>query len=210
MLDTLTFLFMKYLSKHGKSYETVEEWNTRLEHFIQSHKTIEEQNASGSLFTSGHNQFSDWSQDEYESMLGLKDWMRADHSEMEVFSGVANSASLDWRDVDGAVTPVKDQGQCGSCWAFSATEAMESAYVIAGNSQVIMSPQEIVDCAKGLFSSHGCNGGWYYYAWSWLATHKSMTEADYPYTSGTTGQETSCAYDSAVGVTNVSSYVQVA
>ena len=134
MLDTLTFLFVKYLSNHGKSYETVEEWNTRLEHFIASHNFIEEQNASGSLYTSGHNQFSDWSQDEYESMLGLKEWMRADHSLMEPFTGVANSASLDWRDVDGVVTPVKDQGQCGSCWAFSATEAMESAYVIAGNS----------------------------------------------------------------------------
>jgi len=208
MLDALTFLFMKYLSNHGKSYDTVEEWNRRLELFIESHNFIEEQNASGSMYTSGHNQFSDWSQDEYEAMLGLKGWERYDHV-MEPFTGVANSQSVDWREVDGVVTPVKDQGQCGSCWAFSATEAVESRYVLAGNDQVIMAPQELVDCAKGLFSNHGCSGGWYYYAWEWLGSHKTMKEDDYPYTSGTDGQETRCAYDESVGITNVSSYQQV-
>lgn len=108
------------------------------------------------------------------------------------------------------MTPVKDQGQCGSCWAFSATETTESSWVIAGNDQVIMSPQELVDCAKGLFSNHGCNGGWYYYAWKWNKTNKTMTEESYPYTSGTTGDETACVYDADVGVTLVADYGQVA
>jgi len=103
------------------------------------------------------------------------------------------------------VTPVKDQGQCGSCWAFSATETTESSWVIAGNEQVIMSPQELVDCAKGLFSNHGCSGGWYYYAWKWNKTNKTMTEDSYPYTSGTTGDETTCNYDGE-GVTLVADY----
>jgi C1A family cysteine protease len=125
---------------------------------------------------------------------------------MEPFTGVTNADSIDWREVGDVVTPVKDQGQCGSCWAFSATEAVESAYVIAGNDQVIMAPQELVDCARGMFTSHGCSGGWYYYAWEWLGSHKTMKESDYPYTSGAAGQETTCAYDESVGVTNVSSY----
>ena len=69
-----------------------------------------------------------------------------------------------------------------------------------------MAPQELVDCSKGLFSNHGCNGGWYYYAWSWLASHKTMTEDDYPYVSGSLGEATTCSYDESVGVTNVASY----
>lgn len=107
------------------------------------------------------------------------------------------------------MTPVKDQGQCGSCWAFSATETTESSYVLAGNDQVIMSPQELVDCARGLFSNHGCNGGWYYYAWKWNETNMTMAEKAYPYTSGKTGDETACVYDEAKGITLVLDYGQV-
>jgi|Transcript_6733 cathepsin L len=73
-----------------------------------------------------------------------------------------------------------------------------------------MAPQELVDCSKGLFSNHGCGGGWYYYAYKWLKHNKTMRESDYPYTSGVTGKETKCAYDASKGVTNVSSYKKVA
>jgi len=82
--------------------------------------------------------------------------------------------------------------------------------VIAGNEQVIMAPQELVDCDKGLFvGNHGCSGGWYYTAYKWLAKNKAMKESDYPYTSGTTGTESKCAHDESKGVTNVSSYKSV-
>jgi cathepsin L len=72
-----------------------------------------------------------------------------------------------------------------------------------------MAPQELVDCANGLFSSHGCSGGWYYYAYDWLKKHQTMRESDYAYTSGTTMTESKCSYDKDLGVTNVSGYVQV-
>jgi C1A family cysteine protease len=65
---------------------------------------------------------------------------------------------IDW-DSDGKVTPVKDQGQCGSCWAFSATAAIESAVLIAGKSQVLLSEQQLVDCSQA-YGNAGCNGGW--------------------------------------------------
>ena len=150
---------------------------------------------------------SDFTQEEYNNMLGIKADLPQEDS-AEVWTGVSNGP-VDWRAL-GMTTPVKDQGACGSCWAFSATESVESAWMIAGNDQVIMAPQELVDCSKGLFSNHGCNGGWYYYAWKWLQTSMTMQESDYPYTSGTTGTETACAYDAAKGVTNVSSYAQIA
>jgi len=184
MLSQVQFQFMQYVATHGKNYATVEEYNTRQALYEQTHQIIEASNARNSSYVAGFNQFSDWTTEEYEVMLGLKNLAGRDDDASHVFTGVANSSGKDWRDVSGVVTPVKDQGQCGSCWAFSATESVESAYVIAGNEQVIMAPQELVDCSKGLFSNHGCNGGWYYYAWKWLATHKSMSEADYPYTSG--------------------------
>ena len=116
--------------------------------------------------------------------------------------------SFDWRD-EGMVTPVKDQGQCGSCWAFSSIEAVESAYAIAGNDLVVMSPQELVDCTLyPVTQNNGCGGGWYFWSYDWLANNMTMLESDYPYTSGTTGTETACAYDASKGVTYVSSYGQ--
>lgn len=149
-----------------------------------------ELNSRNTAYTAGHNQFSDWSEEEYLSMASGVQAEDSHHNRYAIFAkhGASNSDSLDWRDVDGVVTPVKDQGSCGSCWAFSATEAIESAYVIAGNDQVIMAPQELVDCTMGPgpFFSQGCNGGWYFYAYRWLGHNLMMTEEDYPYTSGIT------------------------
>ena len=65
-------------------------------------------------------------------------------------------ASVDWR-TKGAVNPVKNQGQCGSCWAFSATAAVEGAYAIKTGNLLSLSEQQLVDCDT---QSQGCNGGW--------------------------------------------------
>ena len=75
-------------------------------------------------------------------------------------------ASLDWR-TEGKVTAVKDQGHCGSCWAFSTTGAIESAWAIAfpDEEMVSLSEQQLVDCAGGEYLNGGCNGGWYYWAY---------------------------------------------
>ena len=206
LMTEMDYSFMKYITKFAKFYETVEEFNMRRELFAASEQKIQELNAGNGAARFGHNHLSDFTPEEYSNMLGIKEELPQEEN-TEKFTGVPNGA-IDWR-TKGMVTPVKDQGQCGSCWAFSATESVESAYMIAGNAEVIMAPQELVDCSKGLFSNHGCNGGWYYYAWKWLESNKTMTEADYPYTSGTTGKETTCAYDASKGVTNVSSYKQV-
>jgi len=108
------------------------------------------------------------------------------------------------------VTPVKNQGSCGSCWAFSSIEAIESAWMIKGNEQVIMSTQELVDCTLSpVTSNNGCSGGWYFWSYDWLKTNKTMKESDYPYTSGRTGRETACAYNKKEGITKVNSYAQV-
>ena len=162
------------------------------------------------MFKAGHNFLSDFTQQEYMVMMGLRNQVMDKPEGKMLFTGAASNETLDWRDVQDVVTPVKNQGQCGSCWAFSATEAVESAYVIAGNKQVIMSPQELVDCSRGLIhNNRGCKGGWYYWAYEWLEKHMTMTIEAYPYVSGTTEKANHCEYNSDEGVTGLSDYVEV-
>eukprot|EP00463_Aulacantha_scolymantha_P000693 TRINITY_DN1429_c0_g1_i1.p1 TRINITY_DN1429_c0_g1~~TRINITY_DN1429_c0_g1_i1.p1 ORF type:complete len:227 (-),score=43.75 TRINITY_DN1429_c0_g1_i1:216-896(-) len=111
---------------------------------------------------------------------------------------------MDWRD-HGAVTAVKDQGQCGSCWAFSATEAVESAYFMAEKTLPILSPQQIVSCdTKG--GDYGCNGGFPYGAYEYLIKAGGIeTEQDYPYTSGS-GDSGTCKFDVSKFSIKISNY----
>jgi len=85
---------------------------------------------------------------------------------------------VDWRE-KGAVTGVKNQGACGSCWAFSAIGALEGLYFIDHNELLSFSEQNFVDCVGG--TSQGCNGGWMSDAFDYTASHGVETEADYPY-----------------------------
>jgi len=203
--------YMNYISQHAKSYANMQEFYDRFELFQQTEASIAELNGANSRATFGHNAFSDWTHQEYMSMMGLRNEETPElYINKDANLKATNGDSWDWRDHSGVVTPVKDQGQCGSCWAFSATEAVESAYVIAGNEQVIMSPQELVDCSKGLLSNHGCNGGMYYHGWKWEESHMTMRESDYPYVSGTTKEaQSTCNYDASKGVTNTTGYGQV-
>jgi len=87
-------------------------------------------------------------------------------SEDFVEEDTSNLASAwNWCDSsNNKCTPVKDQGQCGSCWAFSSIEAIESAWMIKGNPMTVMSEQELVDCS-GSTGNAGCNGGWYFWSY---------------------------------------------
>ncbi len=92
-------------------------------------------------------------------------------------------ASIDWV-AKGGVTPVKDQGQCGSCWSFSTTGSMEGAYFVKYAKLVSFSEQELVDCSSPL--NHGCNGGLPDRAFRWLQNNGGLCSEDtYPYVSGT-------------------------
>ena len=172
--------------------------------WVDNHAFIEKSNALGLSFTLGHNQLSGMNHSEYLQ------WVRGGvDTPMNMFiaapirptttSDIQLPTSVDWT-AHNAVTAVKDQGQCGSCWSFSTTGALEGAYAIKRGNLVAFSEQQLVDCdtlGNG-GRDHGCNGGLMDNAFSWIAKNNGLcSESDYPYVSGVTKTagtcETKCA-----------------
>jgi len=160
----------------------------------------------GSSATFGFTKFSDMSVREFKSkMLGFKP---SGKSSFKVKSAIekrevlqAPSTPIDWA-AKGMITAIKDQGQCGSCWAFSTTETVESANLLAGKQVPDGSPQEIVDCDS---SDSGCNGGDPQEALQWIVNQGGQeTDSCYPYTAqdGTCNQD-NCSPDPNLKISTV-------
>ena len=102
----------------------------------------------------------------------------------EYYPGPSND--IDWT-TRGGVSRVKNQGQCGSCWAFSGTGAMESRALIGGMKDIDLSEQQLVDCAKP--DNYGCSGGWSYKTFIYTVANGLASQSEYPYT----GVDGNCA-----------------
>jgi len=182
--------YMQYVLEHNKSYITIEEFEARKAIFAENDILVESHNETNSTFTLGHNKFSDMTEEEKASFRGRLPKSQMMHSEPVELSTDSLPASVDWRGT--AVNAVRDQGQCGSCWAFSSVCALEGAYYIATGSLLEFSEQQLVDCAKFSYGNLGCNGGLQENAFNYYESHDAILRADYPYTA----KNGSCQYDS--------------
>jgi hypothetical protein len=224
--DVARTQFDEHLAEYGKSYGTKEEYEFRLKIFQDNLVKIAEhnqKNADDAVW--GVNYMVDWTPAEYKRLLGFKahtmgaghhghrrHGRHGHHGEHHGHHGQHERherrklagdlpASLDWRE-KGAVTPVKNQGACGSCWSFSATGAMEGAYFLKNNDLKSFSEQQLVDCSRPE-GNEGCNGGLMDSAFTYAKDHKMETESEYPYT----GRDGKCHADG--GVAELSAFADV-
>jgi len=176
--------FSAWKTEMGKSYDTPELEAKAMAAFSSNEKIITEHNAKNLSYTLGHNKFSDMTWEEFRAAHMSELFLNKvpkNVQRVHIRSDIQTADAVDWVS-KGAVTPVKDQARCGSCWAFSTTGSVEGAYQIATGKLVSLSEENLVQCDHN--GDQGCNGGLMDNAFEWIEQHGICTEADYPYTSG--------------------------
>ncbi|XP_021911873.1 chymopapain-like [Carica papaya] len=182
-IERLIQLFDSWMLKHNKIYESIDEKIYRFEIFRDNLMYIDETNKKNNSYWLGLNGFADLSNDEFKKKyVGsvAEDFTGLEHFDNEDFTykHVTNyPQSIDWR-AKGAVTPVKNQGSCGSCWAFSTIATVEGINKIVTGNLLELSEQELVDCDK---NSHGCKGGYQTTSLQYVADNGVHTSKVYPY-----------------------------
>jgi len=188
--------FVSFQEKFNKRYNDLQELEYRFKIFVSNLATITSHNLGNETFTMGINQFTDLTPDEFKKQF-TEGLISQDNScGTYIPSNYNVPDTFDWRQ-EGAVTSVKDQGQCGSCWAFSTTGAIEGAWAIKQGKLVSLSEQQLVDCSKR-YGNLGCKGGLMDSAFEYVMDNGLCSETSYPYVSGTTKTSGTCQTCSAV------------
>jgi C1A family cysteine protease len=207
--DSLTLdAFKNFRTTYNKNYLSANELEYRLEVFRQNFEMIEKHNAdSTSTYTLGVNQFTDMTYEELKAKyLGVEENFQIpeEHQNFGEFINFNDDNEVDWT-AKGVVHAVKNQARCGSCWAFSANGALESALAIfKGQKDLDIAEQELVDCSRK-YGNQGCNGGLMHYAYAYVRDKGINNSADYPYRA----VDQACKSVSGQGPHHLKSFTQV-
>lgn len=205
--DSLTMEFAKFADKHGKEYESFEEFKYRESVFRQNFVKLANISNGNSNIFDGYSPFMDLTEEEFASShFGFKfdpstETLRGSVETLPPVAHIGEDIpeNFDWT-TEGAVTEVKNQGSCGSCWAFSATGALEGQTMISYKKLLSLSEQELVDCDT---VDQGCNGGLMENAFDQLKVIGGVeTEKDYDYK----GSQNKCQYDAKKNAIKVKDY----
>jgi hypothetical protein len=198
-------VFVQFMQDHIKVYESPAETFRRFRIFKENLAIIDAHNAQPDVsYLMGVGPFTDLTSAEFMDIMGFAPMEPIHHEPIEMD---VPAADIDWR-TKGAVTAIKNQKACGSCWAFSAVGALEGAFQIKENNLVSFSEQQLVDCSTS-FGNHGCQGGLMDNAFQYyIDTKGACTEHEYPYTE----VDTAACQSSCVDVegSRIKSFVQVA
>jgi len=208
-------LFRRFINDHQKVYNSAVEFQHRFQIFKENLLIIEELNSRNSSAKFGITRFADLTPKEFkeEYLAPLPEYMTAGDDSIPVAKisdedVMGAPASVDWRN-NGAVTPIKNQGQCGSCWAFSAVGNLEGQWFLAGNTLVGLSEQNLVDCDHECINGScdaGCDGGLMPNAWTYIMDNGGIdTESSYPYTA----EDGTCKYNASSIGAKVKSWTMI-
>jgi len=208
--------FAKWMNHHNKTFDSSEIFN-RYKIFCNNLDNVNEHNGrERKHFKKALNDFAAMTPAEYAGMLGFRPdpTEQSQKNTIQSLTDAEIQASIEWQGVtidwvaSGAVTPVKNQGSCGSCWSFSTTGAVEGAWKIKKGALVSLSEQQLLDCSKS--GNYGCQGGSMTRAFAWIKSNGGITsEAIAPYVSSNgVNPHTTCANYSKVAT--ISSYTSYA
>ncbi|XP_047237735.1 procathepsin L-like isoform X1 [Girardinichthys multiradiatus] len=208
MLDHHWALWKK---RYSKSYDEQKEEGWRRMVWEMNLKKIELHNLESAMgkhpYTLGMNHFGDMTNKEFRKMMNgyrPRAEKKAKGSSFMKPNFLNAPSAVDWRE-EGYVTPVKDQGQCGSCWAFSATGSMEGQLYRKTRKLVSLSEQDLVDCS-GSEGNYGCNGGWMNNAFQYVMDNRGLdSEASYPYMA----VDMPCRYNPSYNSINVTGFMNI-
>jgi cathepsin L len=201
---TIRAMFDAWKAKHSKQYQNEKEHVHRLTAFAKNARFVHNWDAEARGFQVGLNAFADLHNHEFRAMfngMNITKFAPANLADTPLTA----PATQDWSK-KGAVTGVKNQGQCGSCWSFSTTGSVEGRHFLSTGKLVSLSEQNLVDCSVPQ-GNQGCNGGLMDQAFQYIIQNKGIdTEKSYPYTATGPNQ---CRFSASnVGAT-IGSYTDV-
>jgi len=197
----------QFKAKYMKDYEPEEE-STRKTIWTNNHAFIKRHNeayeAGNETYAVGENEYTDLTNMEFASMLtSMQGFKSRAANEMFVPQHSDVRSEVDWRN-DGYVTPVKNQGQCGSCWAFSTTGSLEGQWFKKTGELISFSEQNLLDCSSS-YGNMGCNGGLMDPSFHYIKDHGIATEEAYPYKA----HKGSCHYDESMSAASVTGWKDI-